>query len=365
MIVYTGREAACVRCGVNTTFTNQDTQEPQHPMCLGLLAPAVPEPRPSAAATLPAHLEPLAAMAALRIQQTAERFEGDLTKILKQSIPMVMDLLDDTRATGRLPFIHHPPVPEVFSRTKGKGSSSQVWLGKHHWPDREHTITPTGDVTKLDTNASYLNSLICHVPIQALRHDTSGTWSKNMAGVYRITPPRWDIPDLPNPLGDREEEGDLWVTSATLKLIMQCAGVIPLRKDEWLDLCEPPVIHEAWTAQATEDMFRGLRAILAYLRSQAILNKDTLTLEVVKNMYSKFYATMGDSADNRRLRRPEWSAIIQAQAAANLWRRAYEFRKRGLQLIAVKACDEIHLVGDWRSVFTEGRELTQMKIKED
>lgn len=364
MIVYAGREADCTLCGTMTTFMNQETGKPQHVMCLGHRPAAPTGPRPSSAATLPKELEPLAAAAAQRIQEAAERFEGDLAKIFKQSIPMVMDLFDDTRATGRLPVIHHPPIPDVFTRIKGKGSSSQIWLGKHHWPDREHTITPTGEVTALDTNASYLNSLICHVPIQALRHDTSGAWSKNMAGVYRITPPAWTVPDLPNPLGDREEEGDLWVTSATLKLIMQCAGVIALRKDEWLELCEPPVIHEAWTAQATEDMFRGLRAILAYLRSQAIIHRDTLTLEVVKNMYSKFYATIGDSPDNRRVRRPDWSAIIQAQAGANLWRRAYEFRKRGLQLTAVKACDEIHLVGDWRSVFSEGRELTQMKIKE-
>jgi hypothetical protein len=367
VIVYTGREAACSNCGTVTTFADDATGLPQHVACLGLMtrpqhqAPA--GPRPAQPATLPEHLEATAARALLRIQDTAQQCEGDLEKIMKKSIPMVMDLFDEVRTFGRLPIIHHPPVPEVFNRVKGKSSPHQVWLAKHRWPDRDHPIEPRGPVTPLDAPGSYLNAFKCWLPIQALRHDTSGAWSKQMAGVYRITPPAWNVPDLPNPIGDREEEGDIWVTSATLNLLMRCCGRWVVKDEQW-DLCDEPVIHEAWTAKGSEDLLTGLRAVLAYLRSQAIQHQDTLTLEVVKNMYSKFYATIGDSPDNRRMRRPEWSAIIQAQAAANLWYRAYEFRKAGLQLVKVTATDEIHVAGDWRSVFTEGHELTQMKIKE-
>lgn len=355
MIIYTGHSGACSKCGGTTTFQNTETGQPQHVACLGLMTTqAPPEPRQPTTAVLPEHLEATAAMAVLRIQQAAEKAEGDLDKICKQSIGMVMDLFEDVRTFGRLPIIHHPPYPDVFQRATRRAAHG-VWLAKHNWTGPG---TGIGDVVKLDVPGAYLNAFICHLPIQALRHDESGVWSPRMAGVYRITPPDWRVPDMPNPLGDREEDGELWVTSATLKLIMWCA-------DDRRRLCDTPKIHEAWTAQSSEDLLRSLRAVLAYLRSQAITHGDTLTREVVKDMYSKFYATIGDSPHNHRMKRPEWSAIIQAQAAANLWGRAWKLRQAGLDLVHVGGTDEIHVVGDWEKVFTNGHELTQMKIKAD
>ncbi|NUV38695.1 DNA-binding protein, partial [Streptomyces sp. KAI-27] len=90
---------------------------------------------------------------------------------------------------------------------------------------------------------------------------------------------------------------------------------------------------------------------------------DTLTTEYVKAMYSKFISTMGESIHNREIKRPDWMHIIHSQAYANLWGKAYKANQAGLEIVLMAGTDELHVTGDWRQVFTEGRGATEMKIK--
>ncbi len=151
----------------------------------------------------------------------------------------------------------------------------------------------------------------------------------------------------------------MWITESTLRLLLRLAG--PKHR-----LADAPVIHESWTAGATENFCDDLRVLLATARQEAIDADDDVTLAYIKAMYSKFVSTMGESVHNREIVRPDWMHLIRAQAGANLWGRAYKAHQAGLTLISVMGTDELHVTGgDWRTVFTEGRALTEMKIKTD
>jgi hypothetical protein len=56
--------------------------------------------------------------------------------------------------------------------------------------------------------------------------------------------------------------------------------------------------------------------------------------------------------------------IIHAQAFANLWLKAYKAHQTGLALVRVCGTDEMHLQGDWRQIFPEGQQLSQVKCKD-
>lgn len=343
--------APCTACGRPTKFRDDETGEARH--VGGLCAPRAPQaPRPAAPPRLEGPLLLLAGELRGRIAAIAQEAGGEVDKILKKSVPLAMDLFEHLRTSGRYPLVHHPPYPDVLA--KKRGGSHDVWLARPKWTNPEPA---RGPVARLDVPGAYLAAFTCWLPVQALRHDTSGSYDARKSGVYLITPPAWEITDLPNPLGNREEPGPLWVSDPTLRNLM--------RAHVKYQLCDSPIIHEAWTAPATEDMLTGLKKILQFLRSTAIAEKDQLLSLVIKNMYSKFYATIGESKQNHRLQRPEWSFIIQAQAAWNLWERAYKARQAGLQVVRAGGTDELHIVGDWRLVWTEGNELPQMKIKED
>ncbi|MFF3768532.1 hypothetical protein ACFYYR_31250 [Streptomyces sp. NPDC001922] len=128
-------------------------------------------------------------------------------------------------------------------------------------------------------------------------------------------------------------------------------------------LAEAPEIHESWTSGATENFLDALRKTLTAAREDAIAREDTVTAEYIKAMYSKFISTMGESIHNRDMVRPDWMHIIHSQAYANLWGQAYKAHQAGLEVIAMMGTDELHVTGDWRTVFSEGRSVAQMKIK--
>ena len=81
-------------------------------------------------------------------------------------------------------------------------------------------------------------------------------------------------------------------------------------------------------------------------------------------MYSKFVSTMGESNYNRELYRPDWMHIIRSQAFANLWMKALKAHDEGLAVVRAMGTDELHVIGDWRRVFPEGRGVTEVKVKD-
>ncbi|WP_210587162.1 helix-turn-helix domain-containing protein [Streptomyces sp. GESEQ-35] len=294
------------------------------------------------------------------VAEALARHEGDVdaatAALVKRAIPDAMALLDETRKGGRYDVVAHPWIPEVLRKQTARGSD-QIWEARPKWARRE---LPPGahEVTALDVNGAYLSALKTHLPIGQLEHSTGFDHDRRRAGVHLITPSAWEHDaHLPNPLGSRDEPGPLWVTEPTLRLLLRLSG--PKH-----GLCDPPEIHESFTSGATESLLEKFRVALKDARDRAIAEDDEVTLEYVKAMYSKFVSTMGESNYNRELYRPDWMHLIRSQAFANLWMKAYKAHEEGLLVVRAMGTDELHVIGDWRRVFPEGRGVSDVKLKD-
>ncbi|MFF2095763.1 helix-turn-helix domain-containing protein [Streptomyces sp. NPDC058202] len=276
--------------------------------------------------------------------------------LVKRAIPDAMALLDETRKGGRYDVVAHPWIPDVLRKQSARGAD-HIWEARPKWTRGE---LPPGahEVTALDVNGAYLSALKTHLPIGQLEHSTSPEHDRRRAGVHLITPPAWAHDAvLPNPLGNRDEPGPLWVTEPTLRLLLRLSGPA-------YGLCDPPEIHESFTSGATEGLLEKFRVALKDARDRAIADDDGVTLEYVKAMYSKFVSTMGESNYNRELYRPDWMHLIRSQAFANLWMKAYRAYDEGLMVVRAMGTDELHVIGDWRAVFPEGRGVAEVKVKD-
>ncbi|MEB3961290.1 transcriptional regulator, partial [Streptomyces kunmingensis] len=294
------------------------------------------------------------------VQAALAAHEGDVeaatAALVKRAIPDAMALLDETRKGARYDVIAHPWMPDILKKQTSRGAD-QIWEARPKWtrsglPPGEH------EVTALDINGAYLSALKTHLPIGQLEHSTGFDHDRRRAGVHLITPAPWDHDDvLPNPLGQRDEPGPLWVTEPTLRLLQRVSG--PKH-----GLCDPPEIHESYTSGATENLLEKFRIALKDARDTALAEEDDVTLEYVKAMYSKFVSTMGESNYNRELYRPDWMHLVRSQAFANLWMKALKAYDEGLTVVRAMGTDELHLIGDWRRVFPEGRGVTEVKVKD-
>ncbi|MEU5185492.1 acyltransferase, partial [Streptomyces longwoodensis] len=298
-----------------------------------------------------------------RVSATLGEHNGDVeaatADLVKKAIPGVMALFKESRVGGRYEHTEFHPTQDILKK-RGQKEADSIWEGRPKWRNKQllkaakaGNLDPV-EVTGLDMNAAYLSAMKTYLPIGKLVHDTSGVHDTKRAGVHFVTPPAWDHPDLPSPIGNRLEPGPLWLTEPTLRLLLRCAR---------MDLCDDPVIHESWTSGGTEGLLEKLRRALADARKTAIENSDEVTLEYVKAMYSKFVSTIGESTHNREIRRPDWMHIIRSQAFANLWLKAYKAHTSGLTVVEMSGTDELHVTGEWRQVFPEGRNLAEVKSK--
>ncbi|MER5450894.1 helix-turn-helix transcriptional regulator [Streptomyces sp. NPDC002764] len=282
--------------------------------------------------------------------------EAATAALIKRAIPDAMALLDHSRKGGRYDVIAHPWLPDILRKQTSRGAD-QVWEARPKWTRPE---LPPGEheVTALDINGAYLSALKTHLPIGQLEHSTGDRHDRRRAGVHLITPPVWEHDAvLPNPIGNRDEPGPLWVTEPTLRLLLRLSG-------PKYGLCDPPEIHESWTSGATEGLLEKFRVALKDARDAAIADGDEVTLEYVKAMYAKFVSTLGESNYNRELYRTDWMHLIRSQAFANLWWKAHRAYDEGLTVVRAMGTDELHVIGDWRAVFEEGRGLTEVKVKD-
>ncbi|WP_413755266.1 helix-turn-helix transcriptional regulator [Streptomyces sp. MMBL 11-3] len=282
--------------------------------------------------------------------------EAATAALVKRAIPDAMALLDDTRKGGRYDVVAHPWLPDILRKQSARGAD-QVWEARPKWSRPE---LPPGahEITALDVNGAYLSALKTHLPIGQLEHSTGDHHDRRRAGLHLITPPAWEHGAvLPNPIGDRDEAGPLWVTEPTLRLLLRLAG-------PRYGLCDPPQIHESWTSGATESLLEKFRIALKDARDRAIGQDDAVTLEYVKAMYAKFVSTLGESNYNRELYRTDWMHLIRSQAFANLWWKAHRAWDQGLLVVRAMGTDELHVAGDWRAVFPEGRGVTEVKVKD-
>ncbi|WP_328843387.1 helix-turn-helix domain-containing protein [Streptomyces sp. NBC_00258] len=293
---------------------------------------------------------------AAALAEHAGDVEAATAALVKRAIPDAMALLDHTRKGGRYDVVAHPWLPDILRKQSARGAD-QVWEARPKWSRPE---LPAGEheITALDINGAYLSALKTHLPLGQLEHSTGDHHDRRRAGLHLITPPAWDHGSyLPDPIGNRDEPGPLWVTEPTLRLLLRVSG-------PKYGLCDPPEIHESWTSGATEGLLEKFRIVLKDARDRAIAEGDEVTLEYVKAMYSKFVSTLGESNYNRELYRTDWMHLIRSQAFANLWWKAHRAYDEGLMVVRAMGTDELHVAGDWRAVFPEGRGVTEVKVKD-
>ncbi|MFB7599785.1 helix-turn-helix domain-containing protein [Streptomyces sp. NPDC056160] len=294
------------------------------------------------------------------VAEALTRHAGDVeaatAALVKRAIPDAMALLDHTRKGGRYDVVAHPWLPDVLHKQSARGAD-QIWEARPKWT-RPELPTGTHEVTALDVNGAYLSALKTHLPLGQLEHSTGDHHDRRRAGVHLITPPAWEHDAvLPNPIGNRDEPGPLWVTEPTLRLLLRLSG-------PKYGLCDPPEIHESWTSGATENLLEKFRVALKDARDRAIAEDDEVTLTYVKAMYSKFVSTLGESNYNREIYRTDWMHLIRSQAFVNLWWKAHRSYDEGLMVVRAMGTDELHVIGDWRGVFPEGRGVTEVKVKD-
>ncbi|MFB7713926.1 acyltransferase [Streptomyces sp. NPDC056105] len=296
-----------------------------------------------------------------RVRDVLSEYQGDVetaqAELIKRAIPDVMALFERSRVGGRYAHSKFPPTDDVLRKKSQKGADD-IWEGRPKWRNKTaFDAAKKGEqieVTALDMNAAYLSAFKCWLPVGKLVEDTTGVHDPRKSGVYQITPAEWTHANLPNPLGNRQEPGPLWVPDSLVRLLLDCA--------RW-GLCEAPVIHRALLSGGTESLLEKLRRALAQARKSAVADGDEVAVEYVKSMYSKFVSTIGESSANTDIRRPDWMHIVRAKAFTNLWRKAYKAHAAGLTVVEISGTDELHIAGDWRPVFAEGRDLNQVKEK--
>ncbi|MFD7508133.1 helix-turn-helix domain-containing protein [Streptomyces sp. NPDC059853] len=368
----TGPPEPCVLCG--QPVGHRAAGRPQHcnATCApGLVlqpAPATPRPQaPPPSGARPARPAPvreettgtIARNVAAALEDNGGDVDAALAALVKRAIPDAMALLNSTRVGSTYDFTNYLSTDDIpILKKPGRNDPDLIWEGRPKWRNTRVEKGPARTVTALDANGAYLSALKTHLPIGTLRHAATGEYDRKRSGLYLITPPVWEHDDLPSPLGNREEPGPLWVTDPTLRLLIRLSG-------PKYGLCAAPVIHESWTSGSSEALLERFRREMATARDAAIEAGDTVTLEYVKAMYSKFVSTIGESSANREMRRPDWMHIIRSQAFANLWLKAWKAYGAGLTVVRMMGTDELHLIGDWRRVFTEGRKLTDMKLKDE
>ncbi|MFE5374028.1 DnaB-like helicase C-terminal domain-containing protein [Streptomyces mirabilis] len=299
------------------------------------------------------------------VDEALHDHDGDITAateaLVKKAVPNAMALFEATRVGGNYEHTVYPETLE-FLRKKTKDGADEIWEGRHNWNNThlmdalQNGTHPPITVSALDTNASFLSAFKTHLPIGALIYDPNGGFDPKRSGIYRLPArPTWHHPQLPDPIGNRREDGPVLLDDATIRLLIRCAR---------LGLCEAPHITERWTSGTSEGLLEKFRRVLTEARANALKADDTVTVEYIKAMYSKFTSTIGESSVNRDIRRPDWMHIIRSQAFANLWYKSHRAHSNGLTVVRVRGTDELHVAGDWRTVFTEGRLTTQMKQKD-
>lgn len=301
----------------------------------------------------------------LRAEERFAEAGGDLEALPKvlanHAIEDVVDLFNLSRVSARYEHTAMPPTPP-FLKAKSPKEPDETWEGRHKWVNAQvlegvRSGAVSGlPVTVLDMNAAYLNAFNTWLPTGKLEHDRDGGFQKGRAGIYLANQPEWHHPDLPNPIGHREEPGPVLLNTATVKLLINC---------HQKKLCDAPQISESWTSGATEYLLAKLRRSLDALRLAAYELNQPLVTAYLKDMYAKFASTMGNSRYNRELFRPDWMHTVRSQAFAALWLRGYKLHEGGFTLVQMMGTDEIHIAGnrDWREIIPHGRKLNEMKDK--
>jgi hypothetical protein len=198
-----------------------------------------------------------------------------------------------------------PSVLRAWREPAAPRLAEPSWLGPWHGGD--------GDCTKLrlDKNAYYLcaaNS--AQLPVGGLRHTGASADPVHHVGVWLIETPASPDERLPHPVGGRIQPGQAqWVSHPTMELLA--------------DLGVTVKVSDAWTLPRDQAR-RLLTAWYERLRDArtAIMPDDDGDAQAlryaIKDTYSRGIGCL--DRPGRRWHRPDWRAMLYAQARCNMYR---------------------------------------------
>lgn len=218
-----------------------------------------------------------------------------------------------------------------------------------------------GQLLLLDRNGSF-PSACSSVPLapNRLRHmGPQAYYDKDLAGIYMVAIPEWDMEKGPHPLGRIERRSNttcVWITTPHMKLLDRLATEHRIKR---------PEIMDSWLGRANGSLFeyfykeaRTARALLMETGGKEYTDYKTsvskaLRLLWPKNKRSPFY-------------RPDWRLSVVAEASVRHWVVADKAVSAGAKLVSMANTDEAAFwVTDGRlpDPYIEGLMFGQVKIK--
>lgn len=240
----------------------------------------------------------------------------------------------------------HPPL-RAWHNERAPRAQEPAWLGPWSVPEYAPGI-------QLDKNAYYLcaaNSAV--LPLDALTHTPHPRTPDDRVGYWRIQVPANPDPRLPHPLGSAARPGEWrWVAQPTVDLLTELG--VP-----WLE-------SESWTCPRD----RARRALVPWyerLRDArtALLGQDDrdsrAVWQALRDTYSRGIGCL--DRETRRWYRPDWRAIIYAQARCGLYRAIRKAAAEEGRWPSETRTDSVVYEGsDPPAAFTVGTGLGQWKV---
>lgn len=190
----------------------------------------------------------------------------------------------------------------------------------------------------IDRNGSFPSacSAVPLAPNKLLHTGPLDVFDKSQAGIYQITVPAWNHPDMPHPLGrlaDRpDEHGRVWVTTPHIKMLER------LHRDG--HLTDPVTIHDSWTGKANESLFKPFyqatkdaRAQLIQVGGEPYKNYKTRLSIALRLLWPK------RPESRSPFWRPDWRMSMVAEASVRHWFSAFKAVQAGHRLIALRNVD--------------------------
>lgn len=204
---------------------------------------------------------------------------------------------------------HGANVLRSWRDERAPRSAEASWLGPWEAGERSDTV----DVVRLDKNAYYLcaaNST--HLPLDGLRHTEGRADPKTSVGLWQVRTPANPEPRLPHPFGaGRSAQPGTWrwVAHPTLELLADLGVRVEIR-DSWS-------VPRDRSRRLLVPWYERLRAARAAARTYD--DDDALAIQrALKDTYSRGIGCL--DREGRRWYRPDWRAMIYAQARVNFWR---------------------------------------------
>ncbi|MFG2311463.1 DnaB-like helicase C-terminal domain-containing protein [Streptomyces sp. NPDC048566] len=255
------------------------------------------------------------------------------------------------------------PIPVVRTEDRQTGPwplISEDMDGEPGWVHPEVTSTRVAHERdgrrvrrdRLDVPASFGDGLMCLIdrngsfpsacsavplaPNKLLHTGPLDTFDRSQAGIYQISVPVWNHPDMPHPLGrlaDRPDgQGRVWATTPHVKMLER------LHRDG--HLTDPVTIHDSWTGKANESLFKPFyqatkdaRAELIRAGGEPYKNYKTRLSIALRLLWPK------RPESRSPFWRPDWRMSMVAEASVRHWTVAFKAVQQGHTLIALRNVD--------------------------